>query len=59
VTTIIVMPDLARYYLGLSEAEMAAVSRTPLGTIKWRLHAARQHLRPLLQPISPESEFFK
>ena len=48
-----------RYYLGLSEAEIAAVSATPLGTIKWRLHAARQRLRPLLQPISPESEVLK
>jgi RNA polymerase sigma-70 factor (ECF subfamily) len=48
-----------RYYLGLKESEIAAASRTPLGTIKWRLHAARQHLRPLLQPINPESEFFK
>ena len=48
-----------RYYLGMSEAEMAAASRSPLGTIKWRLHAARQHLRPLLQPISPESEVLK
>ncbi len=48
-----------RYYLGMSVAEMAAASRSPLGTIKWRLHAARQHLRPLLQPISPESEVLK
>ena len=48
-----------RYYLGLSEAEIAAVSRTPLGTIKWRLHAARQRLRPLLQPVSAESEVLK
>jgi len=43
-----------RYYVGLSEAEIAAASRTPIGTIKWRLHVARQHLRPLLQPISTE-----
>ena len=50
---------IQRYYLGLSEAEIATASQTPLGTIKWRLHAARQRLRPLLQPISPESEVLK
>ena len=48
-----------RYYLGLSEAEIAAIARTPLGTVKWRLHAARERLRPLLQQISPESEVLK
>ena len=48
-----------RYYLGLSEAEIAAIARSPLGTIKWRLHAARERLRPLLQQISPESEVLK
>lgn len=47
-----------RYYLGLSEAEMAAASRAPVGTIKWRLHAARERLRLLLQPIAAESEVF-
>jgi RNA polymerase sigma-70 factor (ECF subfamily) len=50
---------IQRYYLGLSEAEMAAASRTPLGTIKWRLHTARQRLRPLLQPLRTESEVLK
>lgn len=50
---------IQRYYLGLSEREIARATRTPLGTIKWRLHAARQRLRPLLQPISPESEVLK
>ncbi len=38
-----------RYYLGLSEAEMAAVAARPPGTIKWRLHAARAQLRQLLR----------
>ncbi len=37
-----------RYYLDLTEAEMAIRLRTPLGTIKWRLHAARARLRLLL-----------
>jgi len=39
-----------RYYLGLTEAEMAAAAARPPGTIKWRLHAAREHLRHLLRP---------
>jgi RNA polymerase sigma-70 factor (ECF subfamily) len=37
-----------RYYLDLSESEMAArLERSP-GTIKWTLHAARERLRGLL-----------
>ncbi|MGQ9599482.1 MAG: RNA polymerase sigma factor [Anaerolineae bacterium] len=40
-----------RYYLGLSEGEMADLLVRPLGTIKWRLYAARQRLRALLQPL--------
>jgi RNA polymerase sigma-70 factor, ECF subfamily len=39
-----------RYYLGLSEAEMATTLACPPGTIKWRLHAARKRLRALLDP---------
>jgi RNA polymerase sigma-70 factor, ECF subfamily len=39
-----------RYYLGLSEAEMAATLACPRGTVKWRLHAARKRLRALLSP---------
>lgn len=38
-----------RYYLGLSEAEMAAVLTCPPGTVKSRLHAARERLRLLLR----------
>ena len=45
-----------RYYLGLSEAEMAAAADRPRGTIKWRLHTARARLRTLLQPLDPDSE---
>jgi len=37
-----------RYYLNLSESEMSAWLGAPEGTIKWRLHAARKHLRVLL-----------
>lgn len=40
-----------RYYLGLSESEMAAAADCAPGTIKWRLHAARNRLRILLRPF--------
>jgi RNA polymerase sigma-70 factor (ECF subfamily) len=40
-----------RYYLGLSEAEMAQALACPPGTVKSRLHTARQRLRGLLQPL--------
>jgi RNA polymerase sigma-70 factor (ECF subfamily) len=39
-----------RYYLGLSEAEMAAGEGLAPGTVKWRLHAARARLREWLRP---------
>ena len=39
-----------RYYLGMSEAEMAGSEDSPPGTIKWRLHAARKRLSNLLRP---------
>jgi len=42
-----------RYYLGLSEAEIAGRMDCPTGTVKWRLHAAREHLRALLSPMFP------
>jgi RNA polymerase sigma-70 factor (ECF subfamily) len=35
---------VARYYLDLSEREMADVLDAPPGTIKWRLHEARRRL---------------
>ena len=41
-----------RYYLGMSEAEMAGSGKSPPGTIKWRLHAARKRLSGLLRPES-------
>lgn len=40
-----------RYYLGLSEAELAEELACPPGTVKWRLHAARERLRVLLRPL--------
>ncbi len=40
-----------RYYLGLSEAEMAAEWDCPPGTVKSRLHKARERLRSLLRPV--------
>ncbi|QIN83869.1 sigma-70 family RNA polymerase sigma factor [Rubrobacter tropicus] len=39
-----------RYYLGMSEAEIAGSENSPPGTIKWRLHAARRKLSNLLRP---------
>ncbi len=43
-----------RYYLDLSESEMAARLQRSPGTIKWTLHAARQRLRGLLGWAQPE-----
>lgn len=43
-----------RYYLNYSEAEIADTLTLPAGTIKWRLHAARQRLHDLLTPLSTE-----
>lgn len=37
-----------RYYLEMSEAEIAEASKVPKGTIKWRLHVARERLRKFL-----------
>lgn len=37
-----------RYYLGMSEKEMAAESGVARGTVKWLLNAARERLRILL-----------
>ena len=42
-----------RYYLGMSEAEMARGGEgSPPGTIGWRLHAARRALSRALRPWS-------
>lgn len=37
-----------RYYLGMTEQEMAESLSAPAGTIKWLLNTARQRLRDLL-----------
>lgn len=39
-----------RYYLGMSEAEMAESGPSPAGTVKWRLHAARKGVSKILRP---------
>jgi RNA polymerase sigma-70 factor, ECF subfamily len=41
-----------RYYLGMSETEMSGGGKSPPGTIKWRLHAARKKLSEILHPPS-------
>ena len=41
-----------RYYLGMSEKEMADEGASPPGTIKWRLHAAKKSLSKLLRSQS-------
>jgi RNA polymerase sigma-70 factor (ECF subfamily) len=46
---------VARYYLGLTEAELATRQRVPVGTVKWRLHAGRKQLQRLLG-VHPERD---
>jgi RNA polymerase sigma-70 factor (ECF subfamily) len=44
-----------RYTLGYGEAELADTLTIPLGTVKWRLHTARQRLQKLLTPVWNET----
>lgn len=44
-----------RYYLGFSEAAVAQQLGCPPGTVKWRLHAARERLQDLLEGFRPAS----
>jgi RNA polymerase sigma-70 factor (ECF subfamily) len=44
-----------RYYLDQGEREMAAELNAPPGTIKWRLHRARERLRTWLSPALAEA----
>ncbi len=44
-----------RYYLGMSEAEMARDGASTVGAIKLRLFAARERLHRLLRPLLRES----
>lgn len=37
-----------RYFLDMTESEIAAEQNEPNGTVKWRLHAARNRLRAIL-----------
>ena len=39
---------IERYYLEMSEKEMAAAHEIAPGTVKWLLNAARRHLRPFI-----------
>jgi RNA polymerase sigma-70 factor (ECF subfamily) len=43
-----------KYFLGMSEAEMAEQSDTAKGTIKWLLNAARERLREMLAERSDQ-----
>lgn len=43
-----------RYFLEMSESEMAEESGTAIGTVKWMLNAARERLRGLLSERSDE-----
>jgi DNA-directed RNA polymerase specialized sigma24 family protein len=43
-----------RYFLEMSEKEMAAESGAAVGTIKWLLNAARQRLKTLLAERSDQ-----
>jgi RNA polymerase sigma-70 factor (ECF subfamily) len=45
-----------RYFLDMSEKEMAEESGSAVGTVKWMLNAARLRLRSLLGDISRRSE---
>lgn len=45
-----------RYFLDMSEKEMAAESGAAVGTIKWLLNAARERLRGLLAGRSEDEE---
>ncbi|MCU0491293.1 MAG: RNA polymerase sigma factor [Chloroflexaceae bacterium] len=40
-----------RYYLEMSEAQIASYWAAPPGTVKWRLHAARERLRTMLASV--------
>jgi RNA polymerase sigma-70 factor, ECF subfamily len=46
-----------RYYLGYSESEISQEIARPIGTVRWRMHAAHQQLRGLLGlPVRRRSE---
>jgi RNA polymerase sigma-70 factor (ECF subfamily) len=45
-----------RYFLEMSEKEMAEGAGSAVGTVKWMLHAARTRLRSLLGDTHRRSE---
>lgn len=45
-----------RYYLGMSESEMAEKLDSPKSSLKWWLHTARVSLRNLLHAFAPEDD---
>jgi RNA polymerase sigma-70 factor (ECF subfamily) len=45
-----------RYFLDMSEKEMAEAAGSALGTVKWMLNAARKRLRGLLGDTGRRSE---
>lgn len=42
---------IERYYLDMTEKDIAIHSGVPLGTLKWRLHTAREQLRAWLSQL--------
>ena len=42
-----------RYYLDYTESEIAQAVQAPLGTVRWRMHAAKKRLRGLLTAFQP------
>lgn len=45
-----------RYYLEMSEEEIAQAAQVPKGTVKWRLHHARRRLQKILSINSEKEE---
>ncbi|GAB2866160.1 RNA polymerase sigma factor [Nocardioides pacificus] len=52
----LVEPLLLRDVYGLTYAEIAAHTQSPVGTVKSRVHDARQLVRPLLRPQDPQEQ---
>jgi RNA polymerase sigma factor (sigma-70 family) len=45
---------IQRYYLGLRDEQIAVSQACAPGTVRWRLHNARQRLREWLRPLGEE-----
>lgn len=48
---------IQRYYLDMTEKDIASYSEVPLGTLKWRLHAAREQLRAWITRLWPMGSY--